>query len=190
MQRSNHRTYRSIASSIRARSGDVVAITSSNCMMISEPMEFWREMECSGVRSLSPLSVPQGYIDSGLSHGCPIVRAQELDPFLCDLREFQERDHLEAAFGVSCCSIVHEVERVTNPPLSATISYCPQFQVFRVEGRTPVRILCGHDWNLCAPPIASSVACPGFKPLPQWSESSQALSVRWNASQVVCVVQT
>jgi hypothetical protein len=43
---------RCVASVMRAVSGEVVAITSSSCMMMSEPMEFWREMECSGVRSL------------------------------------------------------------------------------------------------------------------------------------------
>ena len=43
---------RSMASRMRAVSGEVVAITSSNCMMMSEPMVFWREMECSGVNSL------------------------------------------------------------------------------------------------------------------------------------------
>ncbi len=52
MHRSSQRTERRIASSIRAASGDVAAITSSNCMMISEPMEFCNEIECSGVRSL------------------------------------------------------------------------------------------------------------------------------------------
>lgn len=42
-----------MASCILAASGVVVAMTSSSCMMMSEPMEFWREMECSGVRSLN-----------------------------------------------------------------------------------------------------------------------------------------
>lgn len=41
-----------MASCIRGRSGEVVAMTSSSCMIMSEPMVFWREMECSGVRSL------------------------------------------------------------------------------------------------------------------------------------------
>ena len=52
MQRSNQRMDRCMASSILILSGEVVAMTSSSCMMMSEPMEFWREMECSGVRSL------------------------------------------------------------------------------------------------------------------------------------------
>lgn len=42
----------SIASFIRSASGEVVAMTSSSCIMISEPMVFWRDIECSGVRSL------------------------------------------------------------------------------------------------------------------------------------------
>ena len=29
----------------------------------------------------------------------------------------------------------------------------------------PVKMLCGHDCSLCAPPIASSVFCPGLRPL-------------------------
>lgn len=41
-----------MASVMRAVSGEVVAMTSSSCMIMSEPMVFWREMECSGVRSL------------------------------------------------------------------------------------------------------------------------------------------
>lgn len=52
MQRSSQRIDRSMASRMRALSGEVVAITSSSCMMMSEPMVFWREMECSGVSSL------------------------------------------------------------------------------------------------------------------------------------------
>ena len=55
MQRSSHLIERSIASFMRAMSGDVVAITSSSCMIMSEPMVFWRDMECSGVRSLCTL---------------------------------------------------------------------------------------------------------------------------------------
>ena len=41
-----------MASFILAMSGEVVAITSSSCIIMSEPMVFCREMECSGVRSL------------------------------------------------------------------------------------------------------------------------------------------
>ena len=52
MQRSSHLMDRSIASFIRSVSGEVVAMTSSSCIIMSEPMVFWREMECSGVNSL------------------------------------------------------------------------------------------------------------------------------------------
>jgi hypothetical protein len=52
MQRSSHLTDRSIASFILAWSGDVVAMTSSSCIIMSEPIEFWSDIECSGVRSL------------------------------------------------------------------------------------------------------------------------------------------
>lgn len=52
IQRSSHRTERSIASCILSISGQVVAITSSSCIIISDPMEFCKEIECSGVRSL------------------------------------------------------------------------------------------------------------------------------------------
>ena len=52
IHRSSQRIERSIASRMRAVSGEVVAITSSSCMIMSEPMVFWREMECSGVSSL------------------------------------------------------------------------------------------------------------------------------------------
>ena len=52
MQRSNHLMDLSIASRILSASGDVVAITSSSCIIMSEPMVFWRDMECSGVSSL------------------------------------------------------------------------------------------------------------------------------------------
>ena len=52
MQRSSHLIDRSIASFIRSVSGEVVAMTSSSCIIMSEPMVFWREMECSGVSNL------------------------------------------------------------------------------------------------------------------------------------------
>src|SRR5688572_29773544 len=52
MHLSNHRIDLYIASSIRALSGLVVAITSSNCIMMSEPIEFCNEIECSGVKSI------------------------------------------------------------------------------------------------------------------------------------------
>ena len=52
MHRSSQRIERCMASSILLRSGEVVAITSSSCITISEPIEFCNEIECSGVSSL------------------------------------------------------------------------------------------------------------------------------------------
>ena len=52
MQRSNHLMDLSMASFILRASGEVVAITSSSCIIMSEPMVFCRDIECSGVRSL------------------------------------------------------------------------------------------------------------------------------------------
>ena len=52
MHRSSHLTERSMASSILFMSGEVTAMTSSSCIMMSDPIEFCREMECSGVSSL------------------------------------------------------------------------------------------------------------------------------------------
>lgn len=52
MHLSSQRTDLCIASFILTSSGEVVTITSSNCMIISDPMLFWRDMECSGVRSM------------------------------------------------------------------------------------------------------------------------------------------
>ena len=58
----------------------------------------------------------------------------------------------------------------------------------------PVKILCGHDCNLCAPPTASSVFCPGFSPLCSVSSvvvrlSSRPACASWWFVQVVCIVQ-
>lgn len=52
MQRSNHLIDLSMASFIRCMSGDVLAMTSSSCMIISDPILFCRDIECSGVKSL------------------------------------------------------------------------------------------------------------------------------------------
>lgn len=48
---------RSIASLILAASGEVVAMTSSSCMIMSEPMVFCKEIECSGVSNLGVVSI-------------------------------------------------------------------------------------------------------------------------------------
>lgn len=60
MHRSSHLMDRSIASLILSASGDVVAMTSSSCMMMSEPMVFWREIECSGVSNLEAVNQKEG----------------------------------------------------------------------------------------------------------------------------------
>ena len=56
MQRSSHLMDLCIASFILCASGEVVTITSSNCMIMSEPIVFCRDIECSGVRSLYAVS--------------------------------------------------------------------------------------------------------------------------------------
>lgn len=76
----------------------MVAITSSNCIIISDPIEFWREMECSGVSNLVKVSISgaqlQGLLRSHLHWGA-IVRAKEPHSFLCDRRQLKKRHHLE-----------------------------------------------------------------------------------------------
>ena len=70
-----------------------------------------------------------------------------------------------------------------------------------VSFKLPVKILCGHDCNLCAPPIASSVFCPGFNPLNYISVSER--KSKWQIpppnsppsptprnSQMISIVQT
>lgn len=63
MHRSSHLMDRSIASLILSVSGDVVAMTSSSCIMMSEPMVFWREIECSGVSNLETVNQEEGDIE-------------------------------------------------------------------------------------------------------------------------------
>jgi hypothetical protein len=97
IQRSSQRIERYIASLIRSRSGEVVAITSSSCIMMSEPIEFWRDIECSGVSSLS-LSALEEEQPLAIVHRCSIMRAEKADAFLCDFGKFKETDHLESVF--------------------------------------------------------------------------------------------
>lgn len=52
-----------------------------------------------------------------------------------------------------------------------------------------MRILCGHDWSLCAPPIESSAACPGLRPLHDVRCGSSRRRHGGVVVQVVCVVQ-
>jgi hypothetical protein len=56
--------------------------------------------------------------------------------------------------------------------------------------RAPVSMLCGHACSLCAPPIASSVACPGLSPLPHVSHLGRVRASAAMAIQMVRVVQT
>jgi hypothetical protein len=72
----------------------------------------------------------------------------------------------------ACCSCV-VVDWVlqgttTYPPLSThTVSFDPSFCPCTAQHKSqvPVKILCGHDCSLCAPPTASRVFWPGFNPL-------------------------
>jgi hypothetical protein len=66
-------------------------------------MEFWREIECSGVRSLGEFVRGGGVVEGERGslgredvHGRFVVRAQEADAFFRDLGELEEGDHLEA----------------------------------------------------------------------------------------------
>ena len=52
MQRSSHLMDLCMASFILTASGEVVTMTSSSCIIMSEPMVFCSDIECSGVRSL------------------------------------------------------------------------------------------------------------------------------------------
>jgi hypothetical protein len=102
----------------------------------------------------------------------------------------------------SCCT--WRQGRKSPSSLPATVCMYPVSairEVFisvweRVE--SPVKMLCGHDCNLCAPPTASSVFCPGFNPLHcnvlvrtevKIARHRQRL-VRPNNSQMISIVQT
>ena len=56
-------------------------------------------------------------------------------------------------------------ERETYPPLSVSPSQPQIHKTTKQATQLPVKILCSHPCNLCAPPTASSVFCPGFSPL-------------------------
>lgn len=76
-----------MASVILTRSGEVVAMTSSSCMIISEPIEFCREIECSGVSSLdcqNPIFQVRIHL-----HRRAVMRTKELHSFFSDGGEFQ-----------------------------------------------------------------------------------------------------
>lgn len=98
MHRSSHLTERSIASLILTWSGEVVAITSSNCMIISDPIEFCKDMECSGVRSLELVSSLIWADNSSENiHRWAIVRAKKSNTLFGNSCKFKQRNHLKPA---------------------------------------------------------------------------------------------
>jgi len=99
IHRSSQRTDRSIASCIRARSGDVVWMTSSNCIMMSDPIEFCRAMECSGVSNLNPCQLIPIKNGRQRVHRTPIMRTQKPHTLLRDLCQLEQRDHLKTFGG-------------------------------------------------------------------------------------------
>lgn len=113
-------------------------------------------------------------------HGRFVVRAQEAHAFFCDLGELEEGDHLEAVEGgviSACCFFFFVViEKVgkgerTLHCLLTRVSSIQSLSMIGSQPQVPVKILCGHDCSLCAPPTASSVFCPGFKPLQKHTKS-------------------
>lgn len=68
--------------------------------MISEPIEFWSDIECSGVRSLHTVRSRQEQytvvVSRGHSHWCAVVRAQKAYAFFSDFGQLEEGDHLKA----------------------------------------------------------------------------------------------
>ena len=75
--------------------------------MMSEPMEFWREIECSGVSNLYSLISILLFQRENRGGGCvslhrrPIMRTQEPDSLLRNLRQLKQRHHLESDMVVS-----------------------------------------------------------------------------------------
>ena len=74
-----------MASFILTASGEVVTMTSSSCIIMSEPMVFCSDIECSGVRSLYAVrtGILQTLSRCGL-HWCPIMGAREAYTFFRD----------------------------------------------------------------------------------------------------------
>ena len=93
---------------------------------------------------------------------------------------------------------------IIYPPLSIDLVSFDYHDEGSME--IPVKILCGHDCNLCAPPTASSVFCPGFNPLHNTRSASRRPTRDQNhilprpacdcdlrekfRLQVICIVQT
>lgn len=53
----------------------------------------------------------------------------------------------------------------------------------------PVSMLCGHDWNLCAPPMASNVAWPGLRPLDSCQKRDSFVFLRECGIQMVRIIK-
>ena len=148
MHRSSQRMERSMASCIRARSGDVVAMTSSSCIMISEPIEFCNDIECSGVRSL--LHVNGESVDSSSTRiaaytGVPSCGLRNLTPSSVTVASFNN----ETIWKLRVKSTIRHEANVrwknSHPPLS-------------------VSMFLSQPCNRCAPPTTSNTSCPGFRP--------------------------
>lgn len=77
---------------------------------------------------------------------------QETDTLLCDFCQLQQRYHLEAEW-VSMRVLGMGSHLLTLRCLQAvsTMIWAKQ------PDQIPVRMLCGHDCNRCAPPTASKV---------------------------------
>jgi hypothetical protein len=167
MQRSSQRTERSMASFMRAWSGEVVAITSSSCIMMSEPIEFCSEMECSGVRSM----------------GEPSWGLRKRTPSSVTLASLSSDTiwKLVAGSAVAPSAATREGSP-THHYLHWSVSFIAGQQVLVGQRQAPVRMLCGHAWSLCAPPMASRAACPGLRPLRRVSRRQRHRQVgayRW-----------
>jgi hypothetical protein len=122
-------------------------------------------------------------------HRRSIVWTQEAYTFFGDFGKLEQRHHLEAGLEVSCRVVVDQERGITDPPLSEIVSSARGAETQEI-GQAPVSMLCGHDCSLCAPPIASNAACPGFRPLHCVRSGYSSLRHCVMAVQMVCVVQT
>jgi len=137
--------------------------------MMSEPIEFWSEMECSGVRSLAcrqSLLVSMPVWEGDIDIGVPSCGLRKRTPSSVTCASFSS----DTIWNLSRCQLNVDVNvgyDATHPPLSAhdseSAACLRSWSKFPLL--IPVRILCGHDCNLCAPPTASRVFWPGFRPL-------------------------
>ena len=76
--------------------------------MMSEPIEFWRDIECSGVRSLLSSALALCLLPKLLCvHWRAIVRTQEAHSFFRDSGELEQRHHLKAEkISIISCSFL------------------------------------------------------------------------------------